>query len=105
MGTRAAAGFPQHTGLGAHPWLCVSPESRAGSVLDFRVVETGPTFLRLAWQPGPEPPQGYSLSYTLQGEGTVLPGCPVFAQPRGLGRTWQGGAWQGVCTGGCMHGG
>ncbi|NWH76187.1 CO7A1 protein, partial [Piaya cayana] len=42
-------------------------QSRAGSVLDFRVVETGPTFLRLAWQPGPDPPQGYSLSYTVQG--------------------------------------
>nr|XP_041574710.1 collagen alpha-1(VII) chain isoform X10 [Taeniopygia guttata] len=42
-------------------------QSRAGSVLDFRVVETGATFLRLAWQPGPEPPQGYSLSYAVQG--------------------------------------
>ncbi|NXC79092.1 CO7A1 protein, partial [Cercotrichas coryphoeus] len=42
-------------------------QSRAGSVLDFRVVETGPTFLRLAWRPGPEPPQGYSLSYAVQG--------------------------------------
>ncbi|KAJ7406919.1 hypothetical protein WISP_130785 [Willisornis vidua] len=42
-------------------------QSRAGSMLDFRVVETGPTFLRLAWQPGPELPQGYSLSYTMQG--------------------------------------
>ncbi|NXY20585.1 CO7A1 protein, partial [Atrichornis clamosus] len=42
-------------------------QSRAGSTLNFRVVETGPTFLRLAWQPGPEPPQGYSLSYTVQG--------------------------------------
>ncbi|RLV99448.1 hypothetical protein DV515_00009730 [Chloebia gouldiae] len=42
-------------------------QSRAGSVLDFRVVETGPTFLRLAWQPGPEPPRGYSLSYAVQG--------------------------------------
>jgi len=54
-------------------------------VLDFRVVEAGPTFLRLSWQPGPEPPQGYGLSYGVRGEGTVvLPGCPAFAQPRGL---------------------
>ncbi|KAK2534726.1 Col7a1 [Columba livia] len=43
-------------------------QSRTGSVLDFRVVETGPTFLRLAWQPGPEPLQGYSLSYAVQGQ-------------------------------------
>ncbi|KAF4799411.1 hypothetical protein TURU_054803 [Turdus rufiventris] len=42
-------------------------QSRAGSMLDFRVVETGPTFLRLAWRPGPEPPQGYILSYAVQG--------------------------------------
>lgn len=56
-------------GLGTHPCFCVPPESRAGSVLDFRVVEAGPTFLRLAWQPGPEPPRGYSLSYAVQGEG------------------------------------
>ncbi|NWX28551.1 CO7A1 protein, partial [Notiomystis cincta] len=42
-------------------------QSRAGPTLDFRVVETGPTFLRLAWQPGPEPPRGYSLSYAVQG--------------------------------------
>ncbi|KAL2299817.1 hypothetical protein Nmel_012667 [Mimus melanotis] len=42
-------------------------QSRAGSILDFRVVETGPTFLRLAWRPGPELPQGYSLSYAVQG--------------------------------------
>ncbi|NXG56027.1 CO7A1 protein, partial [Hemiprocne comata] len=42
-------------------------QSRASSVLDFHVVETGPTFLRLAWQPGPEPPQGYGLSYAVQG--------------------------------------
>ncbi|NWV63250.1 CO7A1 protein, partial [Malurus elegans] len=42
-------------------------QSRAGSTLDFRVVEIGPTFLWLAWQPGPEPPQGYSLSYAVQG--------------------------------------
>lgn len=58
-----------HTGLGLTPASASSPESQAGSVLDFRVVETGPTFLRLAWQPGPEPPQGYSLSYGVQGEG------------------------------------
>lgn len=55
-------------GLQAYPGLPVPPESRASSVLDFRVVETGPTFLRLAWQPSPEPPQGYSLSYAVQGE-------------------------------------
>ncbi|XP_065543694.1 collagen alpha-1(VII) chain [Lathamus discolor] len=42
-------------------------QSQAGSVLDFRVMEAGPTFLRLAWQPGPEPPQGYTLSYSVQG--------------------------------------
>ncbi|XP_009076240.1 PREDICTED: collagen alpha-1(VII) chain, partial [Acanthisitta chloris] len=42
-------------------------ESHSSSTLDFRVVETGPTFLRLAWQPGPEHLQGYSLSYTVQG--------------------------------------
>ncbi|NXD66125.1 CO7A1 protein, partial [Eolophus roseicapillus] len=41
----------------------VRTRDQAGSVLDFRVVEAGPTFLRLAWQPGPELPQGYSLSY------------------------------------------
>lgn len=70
-GMQAGTGCPQHTGLGAYPWLPVPPESRAGSVLDFRVVETGLTFLRLAWQPGPEPPQGYGLSYAVQGEGTV----------------------------------
>lgn len=44
------------------------------------MVETGPTFLRLAWQPGPEPPQGYTLSYAVQGEEmvsarSVLPLC------------------------------
>ncbi|RMC00145.1 hypothetical protein DUI87_23556 [Hirundo rustica rustica] len=43
-------------------------QSHAGSTVDFHVVETGPTFLRLAWRPGPEPPQGYSLSYAVQGE-------------------------------------
>ncbi|KAM4654580.1 collagen alpha-1(VII) chain [Amazona ochrocephala] len=57
-------------------------QSQAGSVRDFRVVETGPTFLRLAWQPGPEPPQGYSLSYGVQGEGCAsctpaAPPCPT----------------------------
>ncbi|XP_062441893.1 collagen alpha-1(VII) chain [Rhea pennata] len=36
-------------------------------VRDLRLLETGPTFLRLAWQPGPEPPQGYLLSYQAQG--------------------------------------
>ncbi|XP_051483825.1 collagen alpha-1(VII) chain [Apus apus] len=42
-------------------------QSRTSSVLDFRVVEAGPTFLRLAWQPGPETPQGYGLSYAVKG--------------------------------------
>ncbi|TRZ13503.1 hypothetical protein HGM15179_013603 [Zosterops borbonicus] len=43
-------------------------QSRAGSTMDFRVVETGPTFLRLAWRPGSERPQGYTLIYAVQGE-------------------------------------
>lgn len=89
-GTQAGAGCP--------PWPPVSPESsRAGSVLDFRVVETGPTFLRLAWQPGPEPLQGYSLSYAVQGEGTVpTRGQSCFCRALWAGqdmRTWQGLAW------------
>lgn len=71
-----SAGTGCHRGLGTHLCFCVPPESRAGSVLDFRVVETGATFLRLAWQPGPEPPQGYSLSYAVQGEGMVPAWAP-----------------------------
>lgn len=92
-GVSAGTGCPQHMELGTHPCFCVPPESRAGSTLDFRVVETGPTFLRLAWQPGPEPPQGYSLSYAVQGEGTVparvsAPGHRAFVQPHGHRGAW-----------------
>lgn len=70
-GVSAGIGCPQRMGLGIHPCFCVPPENRAGSTVDFRVVETGPTFLRLAWRPGPERPQGYSLIYSVQGEGMV----------------------------------
>lgn len=85
-GVSAGMGCPQPGGLGTHPCFSLPLESRAGSLLDFRVVETGPTFLQLAWQPGPELPQGYSLSYAVQGEGMV----PVrvgaaFVQPPGQG--------------------
>lgn len=70
-GVSAGIGCPQQMRLRTHPCFCMPPESRAGSTVDFRVVETGPTFLRLAWRPGPERPQGYSLIYAVQGEGMV----------------------------------
>lgn len=54
-------------------------------MLDFRVVEAGASFLRLAWQPGPEPPQGYVLSYTAQGEGTGPPPTRGRCHPDPLG--------------------
>lgn len=63
-------------------WLTLvpvlSPESRGG-VQHFHVAEAGPTFLRLSWQPGPEPPQGYILSYAMPGEGTCrAPQAPLW---------------------------
>ncbi|XP_078518525.1 collagen alpha-1(VII) chain [Lissotriton helveticus] len=49
----------------------VSGSGRTGSqagVLNFRVVEAGPTSLRLAWAVGAEPPLTYRITYTARGD-------------------------------------